>query len=306
MLRDVRIRSACARGGAAPRDRGRAQLGKLRSKIGRVDLEQGLRIGKTRERVTAEDPERNARGLISLERVATRRREQDLPAVSGGAHTSRGMHCDANVTGLGERRAAGMDADANADPLSVRPLPLRDRPLYRHRRVECARGLTEDGEELVRARVDLVATGSANALADQRPHVTQHSRVSITEPLRETRRAFDVGEKERHRAARQDRYVTCARLDLVLLALLAQLSIEEADRDDAVLLRRPEQTLACSLAGDIVDERGLVEPRKGVPHVRRVVDRQTPASLRVDVREGAVGEARACAGGELWQRSWTP
>ena len=97
------------------------------------------------------------------------------------------MHCIPNVAGLGERRAAGVDSDAHADRVSVGPLPLRERPLYRDRRVERARRLTEDGEELIRARVDLVAAGAANAPSDQRPHVTQHGRVSITEPLRETR-----------------------------------------------------------------------------------------------------------------------
>jgi signal transduction histidine kinase len=271
-----------------------------------VDLEERLRIGQARERVPPESPKNDAVRLTPLERVARRRREQDLPAVTRGADASGGMHCDTNVPGLGECRAPGVDADADADRGGVGPHALRERALYAHRRVDRARRLTKDSEELIRARVDLVTTGVAHALPDQGPHVTQDRRVSIAELLRQTRGPFDVGEKEGHRAARQARDVPGARLDLGLLALLAQLSVEEADRDDAVLLRRPQQALARTLASGFVRESGLVEARQGVTHVRFVVDRQAPASLRINVREGTVGETGADAGRELWQRLVDP
>src|SRR5258706_3724912 len=195
-----------------------------------------------------------------------------------------------------------MDPDADADLDTVGPLVLLKRSLDAHRCIERTRWLTEDREEFIRARVDLVTAAVAHALAYQRPHVTQERRIPITELLKQPRGSFDVGEQERHHAAWQARDVPRARLDLGLHPLLAQLSVEEADRHDPVLLRGSEQALTRALAGDIVLERRLVEPRQRVAHVRRVVDREAPASLRVDVGERAVGEAGARASGEFWQR----
>ena len=71
--------------------------------------------------------------------------------------------------------------------------------------------------------------------------------------------------------------------------LRLQLAGDEADRHDAVLLRRVQQPVARALPGGLVLEADLVEPGERVPHVRLVVDRQPPPAARVDVGEGAGG-----------------
>jgi hypothetical protein len=68
-----------------------------------------------------------------------------------------------------------------------------------------------------------------------------------------------------------------------------QLSADEADRHDPVLLRRPQQPAARPVPRVFVLERHLIEPREGIPNVRRVVDRQTTSAARIDVRKGVVG-----------------
>src|SRR5688572_6931954 len=98
------------------------------------------------------------------------------------------MHRDANVAGLRKCRATRVDPDANADLRLIGPCMLPERPLDPQSRVESAPRLTEHREEFVRARVDLPTAGFAHAPADQRPHVTQHRRIPITEPLCQTRR----------------------------------------------------------------------------------------------------------------------
>src|SRR4051794_10648768 len=72
-----------------------------------------------------------------------------------------------------------------------------------------------------------------------------------------------------------------------------QLGADEPDRHDPVLLRRPQQPGARPVTRVLVLERHLAEPSEGIPNVRRVVDRQPTSPVRIDVREGAVGELRA-------------
>jgi hypothetical protein len=57
------------------------------------------------------------------------------------------------------------DPHAHVDP--VRPCTRLHRPLDRHRGLERRRGLFEDGEEVVRAGVDLAATGTPHRRAHQ-------------------------------------------------------------------------------------------------------------------------------------------
>jgi hypothetical protein len=92
-------------------------------------------------------------------------------------------------------------------------------------------------------------------------------------------RAFEVGQQERDVAFGQ-------------LALRLQLRADETDGHDAVLHGRPQQAVACPVAGALVLEHHLAEPRERVPDMRRVVDRQTTSAARIDVRKGAVGKLR--------------
>ena len=78
--------------------------------------------------------------------------------------------------------------------------------------------------------------------------------------------------------------------------LRLQLAGDEADRHDAVLLRRVQEPGARALAGGVVLEADLAEPGERVPDVRLVVDRQPPPAARVDIGEGAGGELGPLAG----------
>src|SRR5439155_4666854 len=89
-------------------------------------------------------------------------------------------------------------------------------------------------EELIGARVDLVAAGASHAHADETADITQHLCVYIAEPLEEARRALDVGEQERHCAARP----ALPAHGRSALALFTQLAVEEPERHDVVPLRR--------------------------------------------------------------------
>ena len=80
---------------------------------------------------------------------------------------------------------------------------------------------------------------------------------------------------------------------LGLVALAAQLPGHEADGHDAVLLRRAQQTRPGSIASGIVLEDDLVEPGQGIADMGRVVDRQPPTALRIDVRKRAVRQSSA-------------
>ena len=78
------------------------------------------------------------------------------------------------------------------------------------------------------------------------------------------------------------------------VALLGlQLSRDEPDGHDAVLLRRVEQPCASALPRGVVLERHLVEPRERIAHVCPVVHGQPSPALRVDVGEGRVRKAIA-------------
>ena len=73
-----------------------------------------------------------------------------------------------------------------------------------------------------------------------------------------------------------------------LPALRLQLAGHEADRYDAVLLRRSEQPGAGPIARHFVFETDLVEASKRVADVGLVVDRQPAGATRIDIREGAI------------------
>ncbi len=74
-----------------------------------------------------------------------------------------------------------------------------------------------------------------------------------------------------------------------------QLTGDESDGDDTVLLGGVEQPRAGALPSRVVLEAHLREPGERVTHVGLVVDRQPPPSPRVDVGEGAVTKAGALA-----------
>ena len=126
-----------------------------------------------------------------------------------------------------------------------------------------------------------------HARPDQGAHVAKDLRVAVAQRAQQLGRSFDVGHQERHRAAGQARHIRRRPPGLRLQPLVAELAVEEPDRHDAVPLRGREEPLPSLLARGIVLERGLIETCERVPDMRRIVDRQAPPALRVDVGERA-------------------
>jgi len=143
----------------------------------------------------------DGRIATAVKRVVRGRRQQDLSSVSGRADASGRVHRDTHVAGLGQRRAAAVDADANADVRARRPLPLSERSLYRDRRIEGMGGASEHGEELIATCIYLMATGALDAPANDRSHLPKHCGVAVAEMPDEMRGPFDIREQERHGAA---------------------------------------------------------------------------------------------------------
>jgi hypothetical protein len=88
--------------------------------------------------------------------------------------------------------------------------------------------------------------------------------------------------------------------------LRSQLAGDEADGQNAELLRRVQQPLAGALPGSIVLEGNLVETGKCVSDMRLIVDRQSPLALGIDVGKCAVRQAGALLGAERGHASKIP
>ena len=73
-------------------------------------------------------------------------------------------------------------------------------------------------------------------------------------------------------------------------ALVPEFCADEPDRHDAEPLGRTEQPETGSFPRLVVLELDLPEASQGVADVARIDDREAPATLRVDVRERAVGQ----------------
>jgi hypothetical protein len=178
-----------------------------------------------------------------------------------------------------------VQADPQPHVGPVRPGGVPHRPLDGQRGVERRGAVLEHGEDVVAARGDDVPARRAHRGPHDPPDVGQHVGVPVAGTAQQRRRALDVAEQERDPARRQP-------------GLRLELRVDEADRHDAVPLGRAQQPAARAVAGRVVLEGDLVEPGEGVADVRRVVDREAPPALRVDVREGAVGKPRALLGAE--------
>src|SRR5207237_8604004 len=133
------------------------------------------------------------------------------------------------------RRPAGVDPYAKADrrvACDVGPVVLAERALDVERRAERVRRTLEHREILVGARVDLVTARSAHARSNERADLAQQARVTVAEGAKQIGRGLDVAHQERHLPSREARDVDGPSLDLGLQALVADLTVEEADRHD--------------------------------------------------------------------------
>ena len=195
-------------------------------------------------------------------------REHDLPPVRRVTDARRLVHRQTDVAGLGERRAAACARRSAPARRSRRPRPGPHRTLDGERGVERRRWPLEDGEQVVRARVDLSPAGLAHRGAHRAGGRRRAAaRVAVVEAREQLGRALDVGQQEGDVTLRQ-------------LPLRLQLGADESDRDDAVLRGRPQQPRPRLVARGLVLEDHLVEAREGVPHVRGVVDRQASPAPR--------------------------
>ncbi len=131
-----------------------------------------------------------------------RLREQNLPSVPCGTEAGDHVHVDADIVVVLDRRGPRVDPDPHAHrPVwpAVRVVALLDR----NRGLDGVGGALECEQELVPARVDLVAVALGECLADQAAMVRDHADVGVAEVADEPGRALDVREDEGDCARRQ-------------------------------------------------------------------------------------------------------
>jgi hypothetical protein len=107
------------------------------------------------------------------------------------------VNVHAHVPLVGDDRLAGVDAHAHADR------PGFERAASGRRRGDGIGGARKGDEEGVALRIDLHARPSAERLTQQAPVLGEEIGVSVAVLVKESRRAFDVGEKERYGASRE-------------------------------------------------------------------------------------------------------
>ena len=152
--------------------------------------------------------------------------------------------------------------------------------------------MLEDGEELIGPGIHLVTAGAAHRCRMRRR--VSASTGAYPSPRRCTNPVESWMSVSRNVTAPEGR---------AALTLAPQLAVHEADRHDPVLLGGPQQPPPGAVAGLVVLELHLVESGQGVANVRFVVNRQAPATVRIDVREVAVAQHPALSGAEsLWSR----
>ncbi len=145
--------------------------------------------------------DRHALRQVVPEQRARRLREQDLAAVARRADARRANDVEAEVALVADGRLAGVQAHAHPHLGPLRPGVRAESPLSRNRagdRLRCAR---EGVEERVALRVDLRAALRAQVLAEEPAVLADDFAVVVAELLEQPRRALDVGEEERDRAA---------------------------------------------------------------------------------------------------------
>ena len=133
--------------------------------------------------------------LAGVDERRRRRRDEHLPAVTGGRDPRRAVDVRAHVALLRQQRRAGVQAHPH------RQLELL---LRLARGLERARRGREGDEERVALRVDLDAAVPLERLAQDAPVLGERARVVLrAELVQKPRRPLDVGEEEGDGAARQ-------------------------------------------------------------------------------------------------------
>jgi hypothetical protein len=152
----------------------------------------------------------------------------------------------ADVSGIRELRATAVDADSDAYLDAIAPRAVTELTLNCHGRLEGCGRLREDREEFVGTCVDLAPARSLHGSTENGSDALQQGAVAIAQLTEQYGRSLDVGHQERDEPPGQP--------GRNLLPLRLQLTGDESDRYDSVLLRRVQQPPSCSFARGMVLE----------------------------------------------------
>jgi len=225
--------------------------------------------------------------------------------MGGKADAGRRVDNQADVSRVGQRRPAGVQADSHEHHQAVRPRARPHLPLDGDRRVDGGARLFENGKHLVRSRIHFAAARRSNGVTEDAPNVGQQRAVAVAKARDQPGRVGDVGKEKGDGAGRERAHLTGASADLAshpfvlnrqLLrcgALRAKLAGHEPDRHDAVLFGGFEQPRPRAIPGGLVLEGRLIEASQSVADMRLVIDRQPPLASGVDVGKGTVRQSVA-------------
>src|SRR5439155_16786088 len=219
----------------------------------RLHWEERLGMGEPGQAVPTEGVETDAGGQGVLDSSSGLVGDHDLAAMRRRTDTGRGVDGQPDVPRIGEGGAAAVDTGADLYLEVLGPGPRAQRALDDHGRFDGRNDALEDGEELIRAGVDLTAAGAAHRGPNDVLDVFQQVRVAIAELPEKNGGALDVGEQEGDESAGERGWGGR------MCALGPQLAGDEPDGHDAMLLRGVQQPLAGALSGRVVLEGDLLE-----------------------------------------------
>ena len=142
-------------------------------------------------------------GREIAELVAGGRTDEDLATMACAAHPRRDMHWEAHIARIGERRAAAVEPNPDADATPTGPGHRIHRLLNLDGGIEGVPGPGVGREELVGAGIDLVAAVGADRPSDQVPHSLEQRGIEVPELSDQPGRRFDVGEEQSDHPGRQ-------------------------------------------------------------------------------------------------------
>src|SRR5258708_21876940 len=137
-----------------------------------------------------------------LDQLAGHRREQDLSSVSGTHDAGGMMYIHPDVAVCSQHRFARMQANAYPHRCVIRPHMICEGSLYLYSCRDGIGGTSKGNKEGISLGVNFVAVILCEYLSQQVPAVSQHPSLALTQRLQEARRAFDIGEEQRHGASR--------------------------------------------------------------------------------------------------------
>ena len=164
-----------------------------RREVARAELVEALGAGEVLQAVLAEVADRR----VGIEQSPGRLGDDDLASVRGSGDARGTVHVEADVALVRHDRLARVDPDPHADGAALERLAPVGRGGDRVRRPR------EGDEEGVSLRVHLHPAVLGEGGPQRTPVVGEQLDVRGAVLLEQPRRALDVGEEERHRAARQ-------------------------------------------------------------------------------------------------------